>query len=191
MSPEPALRVVGPDHKAVAKDVAKGDLIIVSTDGEPVAHAKDTIVGLLKLLEGAGKTIGSLERRVQEDADPNHHTKGREIVALIERWKRGTGKKTAKAGAQRVKLIKSRLKDGYPITSDDWLPAEPTLELAVDGLCAFPYRVFDRRQREGKKVNLDNDLTAALKDEKHVEQMARLGYQARKDGLVTWQEENE
>lgn len=164
-----ALTRIAELERQIANDYARRD-------------AEDRAEGFRVTVEKQAREIGVLTRKVAEGEDPQTHPKGAEIVALIERWKRGTDKPTAKAGATRVKLVKARLKDGYPLASEDELPSEPTLELAIDGLCAYPFRVYDRRLRDGKPANRDDDLTAALKDEKHVEEMARLGFKARREG---------
>ncbi len=165
-----------------------GELLSTEEAHRRVRDLTDERDGLLTLTAKQAKENARLARRIVEDEDPNSHPRGAEIVALGERWKRGTGKAKAKLGAPRVKLIKARLKDGFPISAEDWLPQEPTLELAIDGLCANPYRVYNHRHPDGRPSDLDNDLSAALKDEKHVEDLSRLGYEARRSGLVTWSE---
>ena len=173
------LQLVGPDYKAIAKDVISGDLVIVDPQtGSIPTTARDTIAGLLDIIEKAGRTIGSLERRIREEEDPDHHPKGKEIRDLFDRWRVGSGHSAAKLGGPRMKLIKARLKDGYPIKGDN----EASLELAIDGICAYPYAVYDKRFAEGRKQDRRDDFELALKDEKHVESLARLGWKARRDG---------
>lgn len=183
------LQLVGPDHKAIAKDVVSGDLVIVDPNkGHITTTARDTIAGLLDIIEKSGRTIGALERRLREESDPDHHPKGKEIRDLFDRWKLGANHPKAILGGPRVKLVKARLKDGYPIQGDN----EASLELAIDGICAYPFQVYDRRSAKGRKQDRRDDFELALKDEKHVESLARLGWKARREGWTPeggWREE--
>lgn len=156
-----------------------------------ISDLEDRNAGLVKTIELQARRIGNLERRIEEEEDPTSHPKGAEILALIERWKRGSGHPKAKTSADRVKLVKARLRDGYEISSEEWLPPEPTLELAVDGLCTFPYTVNGMRVKEGSASHRHDRLGIALGGGESVERFARMGYQARKDGLVTWAEDRE
>ena len=151
----------------------------MSPEGEPVSTARDTITGLLAIIERDGRTIGSLERAIATEGDVDADPKGSEIRALFERWQRGTGRTTTKLGKPRVKLVRARLRDGFPLASDK---PEPSLELAVDGIAAFPFRQFTTRKRDGKPSELENDFDLALRDERHVEALARYGYKARQAG---------
>ena len=151
---------------------------------------EDKVAGLMATVEKQARTIGALERRIAEEEDPNSHPKGKEIVAVIERWKRATGHTKAKVSADRVKLVKARLKDGYELTSEEWLPSEPTIELAIDGIAAFPYVVNGKRERTGKPSQRHDRLGIALAGGEKVEEFARLGYRARQEGLVTWGDES-
>lgn len=181
-SARPALRVIdGTNHEQVARDIKRGILIIDPKHGQVAADAADTIVGLLRTIESLGKTVGSLERKIKEEADPTLRANA-EAKAVCERWKEATGKTKAVIGKSRIKMVNARAGEGYAYTSDDWLPDHITLELAVDGLASHPYRVYDKRFATGRKADLDNDLDACMKDEKHVERCARLGYAARKAG---------
>lgn len=173
------LHLVGPDHKAIAKDVVAGTLVIVDPQsGSITSTARDTIAGLLEIVEKAGRTIGSLERRIKEEEDPAHHPRGKEITALIERWKVATGHNRSKVSGDRVKAIKSRFAEGY--TTEQ-------LELAIDGIAAFPYvGTGGQRFREGKEAQRHDRLGIALGGGEAVEKFAVLGYEARKRGLVTW-----
>ena len=178
------LRVVdGTNHREIARQIVKGECKVLDlSTGEAAIDAQDVIVGLFRTVEAQGRKIGSLERQIAEWGEPDAGPAGREITDLIDRWRRATGKTKAKIGRPRIKLVKARLADGYPITDPDPLPDHVTLELAIDGLAAFPYRRFKDRHRDGKPSELENDLTHALKDEKHVEELARYGYRARKAG---------
>ena len=175
------LQLVGPDYKAIAKDVVAGTLVIVDPQSGAIpTTARDTIAGLLEIVEKAGRTIGSLERRIKEEEDPDHHPQGKDIRWLFEQWQEGSGHHKAKLGGPRVKLIKARIRDGYPVRSDK---PEPSLELAVYGICAYPFASYDHRsatEKAGYKRKDDFDL--AMRDEKHVESLARLGWKARREG---------
>jgi hypothetical protein len=137
----------------------------------------DQKAGFERTIAMQAKRIGTLERKVEEDEDPSTHPKGREIVALIERWMRATEHPKSKVSADRVKLVKSRLKDGYTVEQ---------LELAIDGIGAFRYVTNGHRTRDGSPTNRHDRLGIALAGGEKVEEFARLGYQARKEGLVTW-----
>lgn len=173
------LHLVGPDHKAIAKDVVSGDLVIVDPNkGHITTTARDTIAGLLDIIERDGRRIGSLERQIKEDESADHHPRGKEIKSLIKRWKTATGHTRSKISGDRVKTIKSRLAEGYTVEE---------LELAIDGIAAFPYvGTGGQRFREGKKANRHDRLGIALGGGEAVERFAVLGYEARKRGYVTW-----
>lgn len=182
---EPArthLQLVNPETGEVHDGPSYSDLLHQTRDLE------DQLAGFKVTCEKQAREIGSLRRRIADDEDPTTHPQGKEIVALIERWMRGTRHNKAKVSADRVKLVKSRLRDGYPLTSDDEYPAEATLELAVDGIAAYPFVVNGQRVREGKPSQRHDRLGIALAGGEKVEEFARLGYQARKAGIVTWGE---
>lgn len=158
-----------------------GELLSPTDATNRIRDLLDEVEGLTKLTKRQARENARLEKRLAGD-DAAPHPRDREFRDLGERWKLATQKKSAKIGIPRMKLMKARHKDGFPISIPDDAPPEPTLELAIDGLCAFPYRVYDKRFREGRKSDLDNDLDLALKDERHVEQLARLGWKARREG---------
>lgn len=173
----------GTNYREVARQITKGEAKVIDlSTGEATVEAQDLIVGLFRTIESQGRKIGSLERTINDFGEVDPGPAGREITDLIDRWRRGTGKSKAKIGKPRIKLVKARLADGFPITCPDWLPDHVTLELAIDGIAAYPYRRFKERRREGSESELENDLSHALKDEKHVEECARYGYKARKAG---------
>ncbi len=176
----------GINVKAVAKQVRKGEVVCVDiATGDQLLEPADLIVGLLKTVESQGKTIGALSRQLEElDGNLTNHPQGSELMAELEWWRTGTGKVKAKRGATRIKRAKARLKDGYPVSTEE---TEPSIAYAIDGLVAFPYRNYNRRYAVGKKAHLDNDLSAALKDEKHIEGLSRLGLKARSLG---WTRDN-
>ena len=141
--------------------------------------AEDRAEGYRQTVDAQSRRIGVLERKITEEEDPASHPKGAEIVALIERWRTGTGHHQAKVSADRVKLVKARLRDDYPIASEEPVP---TLELAVDGICAFPYVVNGQRMANGKPSQRHDRLGIALAGGEKVEEFARLGYKARREG---------
>lgn len=143
--------------------------------------AEDKAEGYRVTCEKQAREIGALNRRITEEEDPNHHPKGAEIVALIERWMRGSGHTKSKVSADRVKLVKARLRDEYAVEQ---------LELAIDGVCSFPFVVNAQRKTEGKPSQRFDQLSHALKSGEHVERFAVMGHEARKAGLVTWGEES-
>lgn len=161
-------------------DPTTGELVDRDPDSR-IRDLEDLNAGLRVTVDKQAREIGTLKRKLTAD-DPEVHPQRAAIHKLIDRWREACNHPKAKAGTARVKLVAARIKDGYPVTSEEWLPSEPTLELAIDGLAAYPYRVFNRRYAEGKPADRDDDLTAALKDEKHVELCARLGYKARQAG---------
>ena len=141
--------------------------------------AEDRAEGYRQTVDAQARRIGALERKVAEEEDPASHPKGAEIVAVIERWRTGTGHTQAKVSADRVKLVKARLRDDYPIASEE---PEPTIELAVDGICAFPYVVNGQRMQTGKPSQRHDRLGIALAGGEKVEEFARHGWAARKAG---------
>jgi hypothetical protein len=176
------------------RPVKDSDLLVDPSTGQAVDAAykirdlEDERAGLISTIEKQARTIGALERRVTEEEDPNSHPKGKEIVGVIVRWMRGSGHTKAKVSADRIKLVKARLRDDYDLASDEWLPEEPTIELAVDGICAYPFVVNGSRKAEGKPSQRHDRLGIALAGGEKVEEFSRLGYRARKEGLVTWAE---
>lgn len=162
-------------------------LALVTEHGEPtitLSEALQRLEGAEELNEGQEATIkiqaakiGRLERQLREESDPASHPKGKEIQSLVERWKTATGHPRAKLSKDRFDVVKARLKDGYSIED---------LELAVDGIAAFPFVVNGMRKREGKPSQRHDSLTLALKGGENTERFANLGHDARKAGWVTW-----
>lgn len=136
--------------------------------------------GLTKLTKKQARENARLEKRVAEDEDPMNHAKGKEIVGLVERWMRATGHTRSKVSGDRVKYVKARLADGYTIEQ---------IELAIDGLGAFPYVHMGQRVQQGSKGERHDRLGIALGGGEPLEKFAVLGHEARRRGLVTWDEE--
>ncbi len=179
---EPALRLVGDTAADTFPWPGTGEMLSFRDAHYRIDEQAEKNAALHKLVESQAVSIRRLEKRVAEDEDPATHPQGAEIVALIDLWRNGTGHKKAKIGVARLRMVRARIKDGFAITLDEGADPEPTLELAVIGICAYPFRVFDRRYRDGNPSNRDDDLSAAMKDEKHVEAMARLGFKALREG---------
>jgi len=168
MSARPSLRLVNPE----TGEIEERDSYI--------ADLEDKVEGYRKTCEKQAREIGSLTRRITEDEDPNAHPLGKEIVELIERWKRGAGHRKSKTSADRVKFVKARLKDGYTVEQ---------IELAIDGICAFPFVANGQRVPNGTASQRHDRLGIALGGGEKLEEFARLGHIARKQGLVTWEDE--
>lgn len=159
-----------------------GESLSVEEAHRRIADLIDARDGLLALTEKQARDNRRLEKRIEVEEDPHSHPQGAEIVALIERWKAATGHAKSKVSADRVKLVKARIKDGYAITDDDPLPGHATLELAVDGLCAHRYVVNGHRVPDGTGSQLHDRLGICLAGGEAVEKFARLGYAARRAG---------
>lgn len=179
---EPALRLVGDSAADTFPWPGTGELLSFRDAHYRIDEQVEKNAALHKLVESQAVTIRRLEKRVAEDEDPATHPQGAEIVALIERWMRGTGHSKARVSADRVKAVKARLKDGYAITSDEHLPTDPTLELAVDGICSHPFVVNGQRSRQGTTSQRHDRLGICLGGGEKLEDFARLGYAARKAG---------
>jgi hypothetical protein len=108
------------------------------------------------------------DREAERQQDPERQT----ILSLIERWKLKTGhpKSNANAG-DRFDAVKARLREGYTVEQ---------LELAIDGIGAFPYVVNGQRLPEGKRSQRHDRLGIVLKGGEDVERFAVLGHHARK-----------
>lgn len=163
-------------------EAARANLRVVTEDGElvqggvaaQIADLEDKNAGLLRTVEAQARKIGSLERAIRIDEDPLTHPKGQEIVELIERWKAGAGHPKSKTSADRVKVVKARLADGYSIEQ---------LELAIDGICAYPYvGTGGQRFARGNPAQRHDRLGIALGGGEAVEKFANLGAEARKNG---------
>ncbi len=168
---------------------ARPSLTLVDDNGEVhqldsvVADLEDKVEGYRKTVEKQAREIGTLSRRIQQDEDPNSHPLGKEIVELVERWKQATGHPKSKTSADRVKLIKARLKDGYSLDH---------LELAIDGIAAFRFVVNGQRSQTGKPSQLHDRLGICLGGGEAVEKFALYGHEARKAGwtLEGWPDAN-
>lgn len=138
-----------------------------------IADLEDRIEGYRKTCDKQAREIGALARRIAEEDDPAAHPLGKEIVALIERWKLGAGHAKSKTSGDRIKLVKARLKDGYSVEQ---------IALAIDGLAAHPYVVNAQRRPRGKDSQRYDQLKNALNGGQDLERFANLGHNARKAG---------
>ena len=137
-----------------------------------LTELENTVAGQLVTIRSQAGIIGRLERSLEE-ADPSTHPQAAEITKLIDRWRKATGHPKAKASRDRFDAIKARLKDGYSVEQ---------LELAIDGLGAFPFVQNGQRVREGTAAQRHDRLGIAMGGGEDVERFANLGALARKNG---------
>ena len=174
-----------PEAAQHLRAVTTADLLVDPSTGEPVDASyrvrdlEDQLAGMVTTVEKQARMIGSLERRVTQEEDIESHPRGSEIVALIDRWKARCRHEKARTSADRVKLVKARLKDGYS-------PAE--IAMAIDGLASVPYVVNAQRRAEGNESQRYDQLKHALNGGQDLERFVNLGYQARKAGRIDWPE---
>jgi hypothetical protein len=128
-------------------------------------------VGAMTTIRDQNKRIGRLEREIQRQAEAERsHPQHKQILEVIERWKTGTGHPNAKASADRVRLIRARLKDDYTFEH---------IELAIDGLIANPFRHYGTPRGAGEPSERADQLDVALGSGKSLEMYANLGARAR------------
>lgn len=133
-----------------------------------------------EIIAGLDRSIGKLERQIRamqrdrEDERKNDPQRAL-ILGLIERWKVATGHPRAKNSDDRFDVIKARLREGYTIEQ---------LELAIDGIGAYPYVSTNGRSRTGKPSQRHDRLGIALGGGEDVERFANMGYQARKERMA-------
>ena len=137
------------------------------------ADNEDLVEGFKRTVEKQSREIGTLTRKLREEDDPNHHPLGNLIVELIQRWMQATNHTRSKVSADRVKMVKARLKDGYTIEQ---------IEMAIDGVGAYPFVVNGSRVKDGQKSHRHDRLGIPLGGGEKVEEFAILGHQARKEG---------
>lgn len=150
-----------------------GELLSVSDARHRVRDLLDERDGLIKLTRKQAKENAALSRQIAEEADVTHHEKGKEILSLLERWRTATGHLKSKDSADRIKMVKSRLRDGYSIEQ---------LEQAVDGIGAYRFVVAAKRAKDGHQSQRFDELSHAIGSGEKVEKAARLGYAARQQG---------
>ena len=112
------------------------------------------------------------DRQKEREDDPARQT----ILTLIERWKVKTGHPKSNANASdRFDLVKARLREGYSVED---------LELAIDGIGAYPYVHDGKRVKQGAPHERHDGLRIALRGGENVERFANLGHHARKVEVV-------
>lgn len=165
----PALKLVPPPFEGFDGELtpANFDRLIAE-----LHEANEEISGLQTTIRMQAGRMTRLEKAL-EDADPSTHPQHAAMVALVERWKRVCGHPRAKVSRDRLDLIKARLKDGYEVRH---------LELAIDGIAAYPYVVQGQRRREGHPSQRHDSLSIALKGGENTERFAVLGHKARGEG---------
>lgn len=134
-----------------------------------LAAAEELNLGQEATIKSQAAIIGRLKGKL-EAADPEAHPRHKEMNALIERWRNATGHRKSKASKDRFDLIRARLNDGYDIAE---------IELAIDGLAAFPFVVNAQRCAEGRPSQRFDQMEHALRSGSKLEQFANLGHQAR------------
>lgn len=137
---------------------------------------RETITGLQKTIQMQAGRMTRLEKALEE-ADPSQHPEYNEIRSVVDRWRRATGHKNAKLSKDRLDLVKARRKDEYSFEH---------LELAVDGIGAFPFVTANGRASTGQPNQRHDRLGIAFEGGESVERFAVLGHRARQQGLVTW-----
>lgn len=120
------------------------------------------------------RKVKSLERdkEAERQAAPNRKL----VLALIERWKRVTNHPKSNANAaDRFDLITARLKEGY---------SPQDIELAIDGIGAYPFVVKAVRTKTGPPNCRHDRLGIALGSGEKLEAFANLGAKARRNGAA-------
>lgn len=164
--------------------MSRPNLKLVNTDtGELVADEHEPCIHcgrvenqtLLRDLENAEHDlrkarakIKRLERdkQAERDGDPERST----IEALFRHWQVRTGKHKSKLTPDRFDAIKQALK----------LYSAEQLELAIEGIAAFPFVVNGDRVPAGPENMRHMDVTLAVSVGKRIEKLANLGYQERR-----------
>lgn len=150
-----------------------GELISIPDAHHRIQELAEGKNALHRLLEEREKRYRRLEAQVEEEKDPRNQPNGKERVQIVEYWREVCGKTKSLVTKDRVKMAGARLGDGYDMA---------TLKLALDGLAAHPYRVYDKRLKTGRREDRHDQLKDALGDSEKVEAMANLGAMARRQG---------
>ena len=172
------LRLVSDNPDANFPWPLTGELISIPDAHHRIQELNAKREALARLLEEREVKYRRQERQLQEEADPRNQPNGKERVAVVEYWREVCGKQKSIVSKDRVKMAGARLGDGYSVEQ---------LKLAVDGIAAYPYRIFDTRKPSGRREDRHDQLKDALGDSERVERMANLGHQARRAG---WTPEN-
>lgn len=138
-------------------------------------RCQDVAVGDLDNAERRIRKLEREKRALEEDAmakreaDPQRKV----ILGVIDLWRRATGHPKANIyAADRFDVVKARLREGYLVEQ---------IELAVEGIGAFPYVVEGQRMRHGNRGQRHDRLGIACGSGENLERMANLGHQARKE----------
>lgn len=135
-------------------------------------RCKEVQLGDVENLEAANRKLHRQVKSMQRDRAAERLTDPRrwEILRLIEHWKQATGHPKAKASADRFDLVKARLAEGYSVEE---------VELAIEGLGAFPYVGPQGRMKEGEPKQRHDRLGIALDGGEALERFANLGAEER------------
>lgn len=129
-------------------------------------------------LELAERRIRKLERQIRamerdRAAEREKDPQRAEIMRLIELWKLRTNHPRANVNAgDRFDVVKARLMEGYSVEQ---------IELAIEGISAWPYVGPEGRMRAGKATQRHDRLGIALGGGESLERFGVLGWQARKE----------
>jgi len=166
------LRLVSDDPAEGFPWPLTGELISIPDAHHRIQELKEGKDALHRLMEEREVKYRRLERQVEEQKDPRNAPKGKEAAEVVIYW-RDLCHPKSKVTKDRIKMAGARLADDYTVEE---------LKLAIDGLAAFPFRVFDKRLKEGRSEDRHDQLKDALGDSEKVEAMANLGHQARRQG---------
>lgn len=149
-----------------------GELISIPDAHHRIQELKEGKDALHRLLEEREKRYRRLEKQIKEEADPRNTPNGAAAERVVIYWK-DLCHPNSKVSTDRRKMAGARLADDY---------TEDQLRLAIDGIASHPFRVFDKRLKEGRSEDRHDQLKDALGDSEKVEAMANLGHQARRQG---------
>lgn len=139
-------------------------------------RCKEVQIGDVQLLETRCRKlerhIKNLERdkQAERELDPNRW----EVKRLIELWKEKTNHPRARISADRFDMVKARLAEGYEVEE---------VELAIEGLAAYPYVNAKGRSATGKRSERHDRLGIALTNGEALERFANMGHEVRKEAL--------
>lgn len=167
------LRLVSDNPDANFPWPLTGELISIPDAHHRIQELKEGKDALHRLLEERERKYRRQEKMFEEERDPRNQPNGKERVAVVEYWREVCGKQRSVVSKDRVKMAGARLGDGFSVEQ---------LKLAIDGIAAFPIRVFDKRLKDGRREDRHDQLKDALGDSEKVEAMANLGHQARRQG---------
>lgn len=161
MNPRPELRVLDGD----------GELHNYETYGCP--RCREIQAGDVQLLETRCRKLERQIKNLERDRDAERAIDPQrwEIKRLIELWKELTGHTKSKTSADRFDVVKARLKEGYSVEE---------IELAIEGIAAYPYVTKTGRAKTGEKRDRHDRLGIALESGENLERFANIGHEARR-----------